>query len=101
MYSFLESISEILDRFGLVILGGLIGSALLVYLLGGKVAKPKQAQRKLIKPIKISPRIRLSLIIIGLGLVWGGEYLSKILGINKWVFFAAGAPLFSYNLWRL
>lgn len=56
MYLFLESISEFLDRFSLVIIGGLAGSILLTYSLWGKMPKPElRISKPKLKGAKIWP----------------------------------------------
>lgn len=83
MYLFLESISEFLDKFSLVIVGGLIG-IVVIFLVWSKM--PKLALRPKRKLRKIERRqLKLILSLAGLSLIWGSGGLSYFFEIGAFI----------------
>ena len=83
MYLFLETISEFLDRFSLVIVGGLIG-IVAIFLLWSKMPKPAFRPKRKLRKIK-RKQLKLILSLAGLSLIWGSVGLKHFFGIETFI----------------
>jgi len=83
MYLLLESISEFLDRFSLLIVGVLIG-VVIVFLLWSKMPKPAFRPKRKLRKIE-RRQLKLILSLAGLSLIWGAVGLKHFFGINIFI----------------
>jgi len=80
MYLLLESISEFLDRFSLVIVGGLIG-VVVISLLWSKMPRSELPPKRKLRKIE-RRQLKVILSLAGLCLVWGLVGLKHFFGID-------------------
>ncbi len=110
MYSFLDFLSELLERYSWAIVPSLI-SALVIALIWSKVPKPEprlreaktqhKARTKIATTKKIPRSIKLSVVIIGICVMIGAAFINRFSGINYLIILGIGAAIYNFGIWVL
>lgn len=95
MYGFLDHLSEMVERYSWAIVPSVVGGALAVFLLWGRVPIKK------VLPWKILRVIILIGLFVGGGIGFASKPIAEYLGINQWLIGGMGLALFYLCLWRL